>query len=89
MSLPHAVVFDLDGTLIDSIPDVRAAVNVTLHAHRRPPLAQDSLRRMIGHGATAMLEWRSTRPEEGRPRGRPGALPGRLPRQSHGGDAHP
>ncbi len=56
MSLPHAVVFDLDGTLIDSIPDVRAAVNVTLHAHRRPPLAQDSLRRMIGHGATAMLE---------------------------------
>jgi len=56
MTFPAAVVFDLDGTLIDSIPDVCAAVNVMLEDHGRPPLSLDTLRGMVGHGAGAMLD---------------------------------
>jgi phosphoglycolate phosphatase len=50
----NAVVFDLDGTLIDSVPDLQAALNETLREIGKPPLAQEAVRRMIGDG-TAML----------------------------------
>ena len=33
---PTAVLFDLDGTLIDSVPSLAAAVDRTLLANRRP-----------------------------------------------------
>ena len=50
----NAVVFDLDGTLIDSVPDLQAALNATLREIGKPPLAQNQVRGMIGDG-TAML----------------------------------
>tara|TARA_Y100001960_G_C14755765_1_gene871202 strand:- start:969 stop:1646 length:678 start_codon:yes stop_codon:yes gene_type:complete len=51
-----AIVFDLDGTLIDSIPDVCAAVNETLVFYKRAPVCSAKLSKMIGLGAQIMLQ---------------------------------
>ncbi|MDM7459941.1 MAG: phosphoglycolate phosphatase [Paracoccus sp. (in: a-proteobacteria)] len=47
---PCPVVFDLDGTLIDSAPDIHACVNAVLAAHRIAPLSLDRIRSFIGGG---------------------------------------
>jgi phosphoglycolate phosphatase len=52
----RALVFDLDGTLVDSIPDLRAALNVMLAELRRRELTPDEVRCMIGDGARALVE---------------------------------
>ncbi|MDA8230212.1 MAG: HAD-IA family hydrolase [Magnetospirillum sp.] len=52
----EAVVFDLDGTLIDSVPDVANAVNVMLAKRGRRTLSADEVRLMVGEGARVMLE---------------------------------
>jgi phosphoglycolate phosphatase len=49
------VVFDLDGTLADTLPDIAAALNHALDALGRPRLAPDSVRPLIGGGAKALL----------------------------------
>jgi phosphoglycolate phosphatase len=49
------VVFDLDGTLADTAPDLAAALNHTLARFARPPIDADAVRNMIGHGARALL----------------------------------
>ncbi len=54
--LPAAIIFDLDGTLIDSMPDVRRALNVTLAEDGRPPLTLEQVRLLVGHGARPMIE---------------------------------
>ncbi len=51
----RAVVFDLDGTLVDSLADIAAAVNATLVAHARPPHPVESYRAMIGWGLKQLL----------------------------------
>ena len=50
-----AVVFDLDGTLIDTAPDLHAHLNEMLAELDRPGLALDEVRPMIGDGARALL----------------------------------
>ena len=50
------VVFDLDGTLIDTAPDLIDTLNVVLGNERLPPVAYDEARLMIGGGARRMLE---------------------------------
>ena len=52
----RAVVFDLDGTLIDSDPDIRAAVNRVLATEGLAPLSTEEVRSMIGDGAKALVE---------------------------------
>jgi phosphoglycolate phosphatase len=49
------LIFDLDGTLVDSEPDLRAALNEMLRERGRPPLSPRQVRRMIGDGATALV----------------------------------
>lgn len=56
VSLPGAVVFDLDGTLIDSIPDVVAALNRLLVEEGRAPVTVDQGRLMVGEGAAPLIE---------------------------------
>ena len=51
-----AVLFDLDGTLIDSLPDIAAALNRLLGAHDRQPLSEAEIRPMIGDGADVLVE---------------------------------
>ncbi len=45
------VAFDLDGTLVDSVADIAAALNTALAERDRPPLDVDVVRRMVGGGA--------------------------------------
>ena len=45
-----AVVFDLDGTLIDSEPDLRQALNKTLLQFGREPVERKQVIMMIGDG---------------------------------------
>lgn len=49
------VLFDLDGTLIDSAPDLAAAANELRAAHGLAPLPLERLRPMVGSGARGMV----------------------------------
>jgi phosphoglycolate phosphatase len=49
------ILFDLDGTLVDSAPDLIRATNHTLEAHGVTPVDGDIIRPMVGFGARAML----------------------------------
>ena len=51
-----ALVFDLDGTLVDSLPDLRAALNEMLRGLARHELSANEVRRMIGDGTHALVE---------------------------------
>jgi phosphoglycolate phosphatase len=55
VSLPSAILFDLDGTLVDTAPDLAAAMNHVLASHGRPPLPVDDVRHLVGHGARALV----------------------------------
>lgn len=50
-----AVVFDLDGTLIDSAPEIAGALNAVLAAHGRPAVAVERVIGMIGDGSAMLL----------------------------------
>ena len=52
---PHAVLFDLDGTLIDSAPDLAGAANTLRAEHGLEPLPYEQLRPMVGAGARGMV----------------------------------
>ncbi|OYU15303.1 MAG: phosphoglycolate phosphatase [Alphaproteobacteria bacterium PA4] len=54
--LPATIVFDLDGTLVDTAPDLCAALNHALGALGRPPVPAGDVRHMVGHGARKLLE---------------------------------
>lgn len=49
------MVFDLDGTLVDSRLDLAAAVNATRERLGLPPLAVDAITAMVGEGARTLL----------------------------------
>ena len=53
---PQVILFDLDGTLIDSVPDLRSSVNVLLGEDGHPPLTLDQVRSMIGNGVRKLVE---------------------------------
>lgn len=54
--LARAVLFDLDGTLVDTAPDLCAAANAIRALHRMPPISVDALRPAASRGTRAMLE---------------------------------
>ncbi len=51
-----AIIFDLDGTLVDSLPDITAAANYTLQQLHLPPVQREQVRQMIGDGIRKLLE---------------------------------
>jgi phosphoglycolate phosphatase len=55
MAFPRAALFDLDGTLLDSAPDMLATVNAMLAGRGRPPMALEALRPHVSKGARAMV----------------------------------
>ena len=54
--MTRAVIFDLDGTLIDSLPDVMNALNAVLADNARRPVTRDEAKLMVGGGAEPLLE---------------------------------
>ena len=52
----RTIVFDLDGTLVDTAPDLISTLNVVLAGEGLPPVAYDDARRMIGGGTRRMIE---------------------------------
>ena len=51
----RAVLFDLDGTLADTAPDLAAALNQTLADEGRAPLPFERIRPCVSHGSTALV----------------------------------
>jgi len=49
------IAFDLDGTLVDSAPDLIGTLNRLLAARGHPPVPLASARHLVGHGARALL----------------------------------
>ena len=52
---PRGVVFDLDGTLVDSAPDIASALNEVLERRDLAPFPLDGVKRMIGGGVPALI----------------------------------
>jgi len=53
--MPEAVLFDLDGTLADTAPDLGGALNRLLSEQGREPLPMERLRRHVSSGARGMI----------------------------------
>ncbi len=51
----QAVFFDLDGTLIDTAPDMGGALNRVLEKHNKPPVSAETYRAHVSHGSIALL----------------------------------
>jgi phosphoglycolate phosphatase len=50
------ILFDLDGTLVDSLPDIAAALNQGLAALGRAPFPLDDVRSLVGEGVVRLAE---------------------------------
>ena len=53
--LPRLVMFDLDGTLVDSVPDLAAAIDRTLVLLGQPPAGIEQVRDWVGNGARVLV----------------------------------
>jgi phosphoglycolate phosphatase len=51
----RAVLFDMDGTLVDSYAAITASVNHVLQHFGRPTLTQDKVRTLVGHGLEQLM----------------------------------
>ena len=52
----NVLIFDLDGTLIDSAPDLHRSLNAVLAEQGRAPVGLDGIRAMVGDGAARLVE---------------------------------
>ena len=60
----EAVLFDLDGTLIDTAKDMARSLNKLLDEEGQPPLDYDLIRSEVSHGARAMIILAFDEPED-------------------------
>ena len=65
MHAPPVIVFDLDGTLVDTAPDLLATLNAVLAPEGFDPISSDEIIGYVGRGARVMIERVYTR--AGRP----------------------
>ena len=49
-------IFDLDGTLLNTLDDLAASVNYALHIHQMPVHSRDDIRRFVGNGVRRLME---------------------------------
>jgi len=52
---PKLVMFDLDGTLVDTAPDIARAVNIALTQLALPTVSEDKVRLWLGNGADMLI----------------------------------
>ncbi len=57
-TLKNCVLFDLDGTLIDTAPDLVYTLNLLLKEHNLPPVDYAQGRQVASHGAAALIKLR-------------------------------
>ncbi len=64
---PIALLFDLDGTLVDSLPDLAASLNALLAEAGRHTLSESAVAAMVGNGVEKLVErgWAATGPVAG------------------------
>ena len=55
MKFPKAVVFDLDGTLVDSAQDIARAINAGFEVMGTPPFTAHDVHRLVGEGAVVAI----------------------------------
>lgn len=53
--MTHSVIFDLDGTLIDSAPDIHASANTVFTALGQPPFTRAEVQGFVGRGAPNLV----------------------------------
>lgn len=69
---PGVALFDLDGTLVDSAPDLAAAIDQMLEHLGRSPAGIDRVRNWVGNGASVLVrralagqvDWEPARPKD-------------------------
>jgi phosphoglycolate phosphatase len=52
----RTILFDLDGTLLDTAPDLADALNTVLLENQRSPLPLEDIRPVVSHGGIALIE---------------------------------
>ena len=52
----NTYIFDLDGTLLDTLQDLAASVNYALRQHNMPEHSIDDVRRFVGNGVRLLME---------------------------------
>jgi N-acetyl-D-muramate 6-phosphate phosphatase len=53
--LINTILFDLDGTLVDTAPDLGCALNIQLERHGKKPLSDSTIRPFASHGSKGLL----------------------------------
>ena len=56
LSLITTILFDLDGTLVDTAPDLAHALNLQLKRHGKQPLPYKAIRPFASHGSRGLVE---------------------------------
>lgn len=56
MASMSVILFDLDGTLVDTAHDLGAALNIQLERHGKPTLPHEVIRPIASHGSRGLLE---------------------------------
>ncbi len=58
MTMPtvNTIIFDLDGTLLDTLDDLAGSVNYAMEKYHLPTHSRDSVRQMVGNGVTVLME---------------------------------
>lgn len=51
----HTYIFDLDGTLLDTLDDLASAVNYALRTYGMPEHSRDAIRRFVGNGVRMLM----------------------------------
>lgn len=66
-TLPRLIIFDLDGTLVDSVPDIARAANVMLAQLGRAPASEERVRTWVGNGVAQLVKRALTGQMRGEP----------------------
>lgn len=52
----ETIIFDLDGTLLNSVEDIRSAINITMNKYKFPTLSEEEVLKILGYGSKYLIE---------------------------------